>query len=165
MKTIRMRLATFLILTVIWLLVMYPFSSADLALGAGIALFLSLLPLPGLRIYEEISPAPRKIIYALIFLLVFVKAVILSNLDVAFRVLKPSLPINPGIVRVKTKLKSRLGRLFLANAITLTPGTITVEAEGEDFYIHWIDVASHDVDESTSKIVSGFEKYLEVIFG
>jgi len=165
MKRIGTRLVTFLVLTVIWLLVMYPFSWNDLALGGSISLFLSFLPLPGLRIYKEISLAPRKLIYALVFLLVFIKAVILSNLDVAFRVLKPSLPINPGIVKVKTKLKSRLGRLFLANAITLTPGTITVEAEGEDFFIHWIDITSPDVDESTSKIVSAFEKYLEVIFG
>ena len=88
-----------------------------------------------------------------------------SNFDVAFRVLNPKLPINPGIVKVKTKLQSRMGRIFLANSITLTPGTFTVETKGEDYYIHWIDVTSENIEDATKEIISKFEKYLEVMFG
>jgi multicomponent Na+:H+ antiporter subunit E len=86
-------------------------------------------------------------------------------LDVAKRVVSPNLPINPGIVKVKTKLTSRLGRMILANSITLTPGTLTVETDEDNFYIHWIDVTSEDIEEATRKIVRKFEKYLEVCFG
>ena len=68
-------------------------------------------------------------------------------------------------VEVKTKLKSRIGRIFLANSITLTPGTLTVETKDDAYYIHWIDVTSETVEESTREIVSKFEKYLEVFFG
>ncbi|MBU1238544.1 Na+/H+ antiporter subunit E, partial [Myxococcota bacterium] len=71
----------------------------------------------------------------------------------------------PGIVKVKTTLKSPMGRLLLANSITLTPGTLTVEIEGEYLFIHWIDVSSTDVDAASEKIVKGFEKYLEVFYG
>jgi multicomponent Na+:H+ antiporter subunit E len=88
-----------------------------------------------------------------------------SNLDVARRIISPKLPINPGIVKVKTKLKSPLGRAILANSITLTPGTLTVEMRDQYFYIHWIDVSVSDINASTEAIVSKFEKYLEVIFG
>jgi len=53
----------------------------------------------------------------------------------------------------------------LANSITLTPGTLTVETDGEDYYIHWIDVSSKDIEGATEKIVHKFEKYLEVFYG
>jgi multicomponent Na+:H+ antiporter subunit E len=96
---------------------------------------------------------------------VFLVSLLKSNLDVALRVIKPIIPINPGIVHVKTKLKSPLARLILANSITLTPGTLTVETSGEDFYIHWIDVQAADERGATEAIVRNFEKYLEVIFG
>ena len=42
---------------------------------------------------------------------------------------------------------------------------MTVETLGEDFYIHWIDIQSDDIDAATRAIVTTFEKYLEVMFG
>jgi multicomponent Na+:H+ antiporter subunit E len=80
-------------------------------------------------------------------------------------VLSPALPLNPGIVKVRTRLKSRMGRLLLANSITLTPGTLTVDIDGEWLYIHWVTVASADIEAATAAIVSGFEGYLEVMYG
>ena len=79
--------------------------------------------------------------------------------------LSPSLPVNPAIIKVRTKLKSRMGRLMLANSITLTPGTLTVEMEGEWLYIHCVTLESADLEEATAQIVSGFESYLEVMYG
>jgi len=99
------------------------------------------------------------------FIITFVVALIKANLSITKRVLSPSLPLNPGIVKVKTKLKSKVGRMVLANAITLTPGTFTIELDGEDMFIHWVNVESGDVEGSTKEIVSGFEKYLEVMYG
>jgi len=88
-----------------------------------------------------------------------------SNLDVAFRVISPKLPINPGIVKVKTSLKSDIGRMMLANSITLTPGTLSVDIKDEFIYVHWIDVANKDIDVATDSIVKKFEKYLSEIYG
>ena len=88
-----------------------------------------------------------------------------SNIDVARRVLSPSLPIKPGIVEVKTKLTSKFGRMLLANSITLTPGTLTVEVKDDSFFIHWIDVEDEEIENASKKIVEKFEKYLEVIYG
>lgn len=89
-----------------------------------------------------------------------------ANIDVALRVLKPGLPINPGIVKVKTSLKSDTALTFLANSITLTPGTLCVEIKPEEgvLYIHWIDVKSENIEKATQLIVSGFEKILKRIF-
>ena len=117
------------------------------------------------KVFEEVRLSPKAFIFGLAYIFVFLLELIKSNFDVASRVVNPRLPINPGIVKVRTKLKSSLGRIFLANSITLTPGTLTVETKGDYFYIHWIDVSAKNIDENTTKIVAKFEKYLEVIFG
>ena len=165
MEVLKSRLITFIVLLGLWLILVNPFSVQELYTGIGIALLLVLIPLPGNRIYAEIGITPKRIIFGVIYLFVLIFEIIRANVDVAFRVIQPVIPINPGIVKVKTKLKSRLGRLVLANSITLTPGTITVESRKDEFFVHWIAIDSKDADEATAKIVSNFEKYLEVIFG
>lgn len=104
-------------------------------------------------------------IYSVFYIFYLFISIVKSNFDVARRVIQPKIPINPGIVRVKTKLKSPVGRMILANSITLTPGTLSVDVKDDYYYIHWIDVTDIDEQKATQKIVSGFEKYLEVIFG
>ena len=99
-----------------------------------------------------------------LYIPVFVWEMAKANFDVAYRVLHPKMPINPGIVRVKTKIKSEMGKVFLANSITLTPGTFTVDLKDESLYIHWINVRYKDVEEATQNIVGRFEKYLLKIF-
>jgi len=67
-----------------------------------------------------------------------------ANLDVAYRVL--TMKIRPGIIRVKSGMKTDLGVFMLANSITLTPGTITVDIDEEtnDLFIHNINLAEGD---------------------
>lgn len=88
-----------------------------------------------------------------------------ANIAMARLVLSPGLPIDPAIVRVRTRLTDPVGKLPLANAITLTPGTLSVEIEGEWLFIHWVVAGSIDPDEATRTIVAGFERYLEVMYG
>ena len=111
------------------------------------------------------SLAPQRIFYAVTFVGYLFISIIKSNFDVAGRVIQKNIPIKPGIVKVRTKLKSKVGRMILANSITLTPGTLSVDVNDDYFFIHWIDVSSTDVDKASAAIVAGFEKYLEVIFG
>jgi len=56
--------------------------------------------------------------------------------------------INPGIVRISPNLKTDLGVTLLANAITLTPGTLTVDVDEKtnDLFIHWIGVEESALD-------------------
>lgn len=70
----------------------------------------------------------------------FLVALVVANLDVAGRVITGK--INPGIVRIKTGMKTNAGVMMLGNSITLTPGTLTVDIDdgSNDMYIHWIDV-------------------------
>jgi multicomponent Na+:H+ antiporter subunit E len=165
MQTLKAKALTFLALWGVWLLLTAPWSTQEAVAGAIVALGISVLPFFPASPLGDLKLNLRAIGYMFLYAFVFLKALVLSNLDVAFRVLNPKLPIDPGIVRVKTKLKTPLGRLLLANSITLTPGTITVEMKGEDLFIHWIKVQSKDPVGATKAIVSDFEKYLEVICG
>lgn len=149
----------------IWLLLTAPFTPAELILGAAVAIIVGLLPSGALDVLADVKLSPRAIGAAFAYLFVFLVELVKSNIDVAFRVLSPALPIKPGIVRITTGLTSPLGRTLLANSITLTPGTITVEADGPDFYIHWIQVSDEDIVETTKKIAGKFERYLEVFLG
>ncbi len=89
-----------------------------------------------------------------------------ANIDVALRVINPSLPIKPGIVKVRTSLKSDTGLTFLANSITLTPGTMSVDIDRNKgvLYIHWINVKTTDTEKATQLIVERFEKILKKVF-
>jgi multicomponent Na+:H+ antiporter subunit E len=75
------------------------------------------------------------------------------------------MPLNPGIVKVKTKLATNAGKTVLANSITLTPGTMTVDIREEGhLYVHCIDVKETETEKATKKIADKFEKILLKIF-
>lgn len=62
--------------------------------------------------------------------------VVVASLEVAYIVLHPRLPISPRIVRITARYPHTLARLTLANSITLTPGTVTLDVEGDTFVVH-----------------------------
>ena len=68
----------------------------------------------------------------------------IANVQVVKLVLDPRLPIDPVIVRVPTRYATDLARTALANSITLTPGTVTVDVEGETLVVHAITRAGGD---------------------
>ena len=59
-----------------------------------------------------------------------------SNLDVARRILTPSLPISPRMIELELPLQSDLGRVIYGNSITLTPGTVTTEIGSKTIEVH-----------------------------
>lgn len=166
MERVKSYVLLVIFLILVWLLLTWPVTVQELAAGIVFAAIISAISGRTLRLLMSIRLSPRAIGAAIAFFFVFLSELIKANLDVAFRVLQPSLPINPGIVRVKTTLTNPLARILLANSITLTPGTITVETNGDEYYVHWIAVPKgSDVNVATAKIVSTFEKYLEVFLG
>lgn len=78
------------------------------------------------------------------------KEIFVANLHVAKLILDPRLPISPILVHYRGSQKTDLGKALYANSITLTPGTITVGVQGNDFHIHsltWVDVDGREEDE------------------
>ncbi len=114
-------------------------------------------------IHEKAFYLYRKIPALLVYCFVtFPKELWKANMDVAKRALDPKLPVNPGIVKVPVGLKSDYGQAMLANSITLTPGTITMDIAEEAgqtyYYIHWIDVLSEDPEEAGEAIKGTLER-------
>jgi len=111
--------------------------------------------------------SPRRFFWMLIYLFKFGYVVLMANLDVAYRVLHPGMPIKPGIVKIRTNLKRDTSITAMANSITLTPGTLTVdcdETEVGNLYIHWINVISEEPEEIDKNIPQRFESWLTKIF-
>jgi len=122
-------------------------------------LFADIFPVYAVRVFN-----PKRFFWLFIYFWVFLAYVIKANFDVAYRVLNIYLPIRPGIVKVRTRLTTDMARTFLANSITLTPGTLSVDIVGDHLYVHWINIVSEDPEEETEIIVRRFENLLERVF-
>ncbi len=115
-----------------------------------------------LRPFKDI----KRYVWFIYYVPMFIWEIFKANIDVAYRVSHPDIPIHPGIVRIRTGLKSDIGLTFLANSITLTPGTLCVDVDKDNglLYVHWIDVKEKDTEKATQRIAERFERILRRIF-
>lgn len=163
MKMFKGFIIFLIVVALTWLMLTGTFKKDELLIG-GIALVLiAIFFYRYSDLYRALKITPKIIIYYPLYLVVFLLELIKSNIDVALRVINPALPINPGIVAVKTSLKDPLSKLILANSITLTPGTLTVDVKDDILFVHWIDVKGKDVESATRAISGKFEKILKEI--
>ena len=161
----RTAFVLFATLFLFWLMLNGSLAPDTLLVGAVASLAIVVLFRDGFSFFTEMRPTRAAVVAGFRYYGYFFSELVKSNFRLAAIVVSPRLPINPGIVKVRTRLKSRMGRLMLANSITLTPGTLTVELDGEWLYVHWVDIESEDVEAATASIVAGFERYLEVLYG
>ncbi|AJC70818.1 MAG: Na+/H+ antiporter subunit E [Thermococcus sp.] len=163
---------TWLALFAFWVVVSGKFSPPHLATGAVVTFIVALITRDFLT--DDIRQTGHllsKALYIFLFLIpqyLFIMAFRLleSNLRVVRNVIL--MDINPGIVKVKTDLHSNTGLTVLANSITLTPGTLTLDVDkklGEAYlYVHWIDVETLDQEKMGMKIKGELEEWLKKIF-
>ncbi|CAB49644.1 monovalent cation/H+ antiporter subunit E [Pyrococcus abyssi] len=103
---------------------------------------------------------PIKLVLFIAYAPVLFWGMVKANLDVAYRVITGK--IRPGIVRVPVNLENDAQYTILSNSITLTPGTLTIEASPEEkaLYVHWINIPEGLEWPKSSEPVSGpFEKW------
>lgn len=163
-SSISRYLYTVIVLFVVWIFLTGSLDFQELGIGLVLSLIVGALTY---SVFTESGLAnlhPRRVAYFMAYIPYFLWAMLMANLDVAYRVLHPRRPINPGIVECKTVLDNDLGKLVLANSITLTPGTITLDVKGDRYFIHWIDVKDASVEGASEHITRPFEKFLKVIF-
>jgi multicomponent Na+:H+ antiporter subunit E len=152
-------------LVLIWLIANGTLALDTVLTGIVISAVIALAFATFSRVYSVVRWSPRIIYYYLMYLSVFLIELVKANLNVMRLVFSPRIDIKPGIVKINTTLKSPMGRLALANSITLTPGTLVVDIVGDSLYIHWINVTATDPVAATREISGRFEKYLKVIYG
>jgi multicomponent Na+:H+ antiporter subunit E len=165
------KIALFIFSFITWYLLTWPFDFVTLTMDwqifiAGIVISLIATIILG-KVFIEHKHKHFFLIryfWGLLYFPILFFYITLANFDVLLRVI-PILPINPGIVKVKTKLKTDAGRTALANSITLTPGTLSVDIKEDGYlYVHCINVKGKDIEKATQDIVGRFEKFLEKIF-
>lgn len=158
------RIILFIVAYILWLLLTWTLNWQHLMVGVAVAFFVAIL------FGEIFVREPRKCLqikrygWFLLYLPLFLWECFKANIDVAYRVLHPKMPINPGIVKVRTILRSDIAKTCLANSITMTPGTLSVDIKDEYLYIHWINVRSKETERATQLIVGRFEPILKRIF-
>jgi len=113
-----------------------------LALG-GLSVLLTLWLVGRLRILDRDASPYHRIAQLLFYLLWLIGQIVRANLSVIARVLGGR--IDPAIVRIRTNARTDLGRALFANAITLTPGTVTVDINGERVVVHALVAKSASV--------------------
>lgn len=158
------RFAYFIAGVAIWLLLGWSWQYQEVLVGVAVAaitagIFGGWLPIQARKLLN-----PVRWFWFLIYIPVFVWHCLKANIDVALRVLSPGMNLKPGIVKIKTSLKSEIAKVFLANSITMTPGTLTVEIKDDTLYIHWIEVRSEDPEGCAKMIKGTFEFFLARIF-
>ena len=143
----------------IWLLLSGHYTPLLISFGVVSCLLVVLLSRRMNIVDEEGVPVElglRPFIYYAPWLL---KEIVLANIDVARRILDPRLPIRPTLVRVRASQKGDLGRVIYANSITLTPGTVSVDMEGDQITVHVLSYegAAEDMSGEMDRRISKLE--------
>lgn len=154
-------LFTFAVVVSLWLLLVGSLSREEVAAAVAVGVIVTAMAAPRLGILAGVRLRPAAIWHLGAYFIHFLVALVRSNLDVARKVLTPSLPIRPAMVEVRTDLESSLGRLLLANSITLTPGTLSVDVQDDRILVHWIDCPpGTDLEAATRAIAGSFERHI-----
>jgi len=150
---------TFISMFLIWTGLSYPLSNQEIIYGTVLSLLITLLA----QLYNKDKKQfkIKSLFYLIKYFFVFVIELIKANLNMARIVLTPSLPISPKVIEVKTNLTSPIAKAILANSITLTPGTISVELMEDTLYIHAVE---GDNVQNPEDLKGPFEKILKEAF-
>ncbi|MFB6069885.1 MAG: Na+/H+ antiporter subunit E [Halanaeroarchaeum sp.] len=145
MKLERWQLAA-LVLTGIWLFVRgVPLDATvvlgEILLGGVVSLTVAWVLRRLYRGSANLSYGLRTVPYTLAYLASFLTELAAANVDVAYRVLWPSMPIEPAVIYLPLRVERPAAISTIANSITLTPGTLTMDydEEGNALYVHTID--------------------------
>ncbi|MBN2601493.1 MAG: Na+/H+ antiporter subunit E [Candidatus Marinimicrobia bacterium] len=162
----RSRLFVFIFSFLVWCALTSIKDIQEVVAGVFVATLVSIVAGKFLITSETSEHILKRILSSIRYLFRFLWEMAKANLHVAFIVLHPSLPIKPGIVKIKTTLTKDSAITVLTNSITLTPGTLTVDVNPEknEIYVHWIDVLSTDVTKNTKTIGGKFETLLTEVF-
>jgi multicomponent K+:H+ antiporter subunit E len=145
---------------VLWLLLVADFSPGQMALGAALAI---MLPLMASLLRPQRARFGRGPAIARLAATVFVD-IVLSNIEVARRILGPQRALRPGFIWVPLELTSIHGITALASIITLTPGTVSAELSEDQRHLLVHCFNMDDAQAAIDQIKTRYEAPLKEIF-
>jgi multicomponent Na+:H+ antiporter subunit E len=128
--------ATFLLVLIAWIALTFSLEPLDIVVGIALSLVISFISRHLLsRDTPRIVLHPVRWAWIIVYMAVMIYVEVRAHLDVITRVFTGR--IRPAMVKVPVEFKSQLGKTLLGNSITLTPGTLTVDARDDrNFYVH-----------------------------
>jgi multicomponent Na+:H+ antiporter subunit E len=154
-----------LLLTFLWIAANSSLAVESVVSGALISAALAYIFTQRTDVWQGIRFSPSRLYHFIRYTGVFVVELLRANFNMMRYVYALRIDIRPGVVKIRTRLKTPLGRLALANSIALTPGSLVLDIEDDTLFIHWLDVKTTDPDEATRMIAGPFEEHLEKAFG
>lgn len=121
---------------VFWLILTEKFTLESMLVGLLISFLLYKVQS---EVFTEGGITVKQVLLGMKFVVLLIAEIIKANIVVAMIILSPSIDVAPEIVKKETTLRSPLLRTILANAITLTPGTMTVDLKGDTLMIHCLN--------------------------
>ena len=171
-KPLIERLVLFAMCYAFWIMLIWPVTTSDgrwlvgdLLAGAVVAVIVALVMHQIIRVKFIRLVNPVSWFWGFVYIFVLTYYVIKGGIDVSYRVLHPRMPIRPGIIRIKSVLETETGRSVLANSITLTPGTLTIDVMDDGtFYVHWLNILTEDDEQAAAMVLRRFEWFVQRIF-
>jgi multicomponent Na+:H+ antiporter subunit E len=154
-----------LLLTFVWIAISSSLAIESIATGVLISAALAYMFARKFEIWGGIGFSPQRLYHFILYTLVFVVELVRANITMMRYVYAPRIDVDPGVVTVKTGLKSPIGRLALANSISLTPGSLVLDISEDGLTVHCLDMRTVDPDDASGTIAGPFEKHLERSFG
>ena len=153
--------AVFVVSLLTWLVLTGSFSPIDVLWGIGVSYIVARVSNQFVRFdLPRWMFSPRRWLYFGDLLLEFTRQIVVQNITLSARVLRPTLPIRPGIVVIPTKLRNEIALTILGSLISLTPDTVTMDIDPPNglIYVHWIDVKTTDPQEAYRLISAALEE-------
>lgn len=113
--------------------------------------------------WARFAAAVRRVVVAAVFVPVFLAKVFVAGFGVAIMAFKPSMDFWPGIVRVRGGMRTVTATSFFGTAITLTPGTLTLDYDERDdvYFVHWIDITGYGTAEFDALVTANMRGWFE----
>src|SRR3974390_134707 len=123
-----------ILLTFIWFAANSSLAPESLVTGALISAVLAYLLIRNSNAWRDVRFSPSRLFHFVRLTGVFTVQLVRANINMMRYVYAPRIDINPGVVEIKTRLKTPVGRLALANSIALTPGSLVIDIDEDTFF-------------------------------
>ncbi|MCT4784176.1 MULTISPECIES: Na+/H+ antiporter subunit E [Exiguobacterium] len=142
------------VIAIMWAVLWNSYTGVDFLLGYIVGIFILFV----LRRFLHFDFYMRRVFAAFKLIALFIKELIMSNIDVVKVLLSPKFDIEPGIIEVPTQLRSDWELTLLASLISLTPGTLSMDfsEDKKSIFVHSIHVP--DKEQMIREIHDTFEK-------
>jgi len=162
---INNRIGVFILSFIAWLLMTSFTNLQEISAGIIVAFLTTLLSVV-LFGSSKIRLGFKKVFQLIIYFLILIWEMVKTNFYMVSLILRPKMDLNPGIIKIRTGLRSETALTILANSISLTSGTLTMDVDQANgfIYIQCLRVPGRDVAENTAAIGQRFEKRLREIF-